>query len=408
MTDIIVNEENKWRLASPGSGDWQGTAQPGASNKYLMISADCHANEPANLWAERIDEKYRDRLPKVWIDDKGIQWRKMEASEEPDRLVLSRLAGEDLLRSKSGADPLDRLKDHALDGIDGEVIFPNKGMGMWYTFDPVFAAAQCEVYNTWAWETFGQYVDRLSPAAALSPGDVDGVMGEIDRCLKLGFRHFTLPCKPMFGPPKPGHINYNHTSFDPMWARFQEANVPITFHVSTGKDPRTTRGLGGAVVNYVVHSLSPTAEPLITLCASGVIERFPALRFGSVEAGIGWLPWALDAMDEAYLKHHFWVKPKLKLMPSEYFRSNGFASFGEDRAGLALMETFNLQDNCVWANDYPHHEGTWPHSAQAIERNMGGISESSRRKVLGENTARIFGFTELAARHRAGSASGTK
>ena len=401
MSEIVVNEENKWRLNTPGAAGWERSAHPVASKKYLMISADCHANEPGDLWAERIDAKYKDRLPRIWVDEKGVQWRKMEASEQPDRLVLSRLHGEDLTRSKAGADPLERLRDDDLDGIDGEVIFPNKGLGMWYTFDPVFAGAQCEIYNTWAWETYGPHIERLSPAAAISTGDLPGAMKEIERCLKLGFRHLTLPCKPLFGPPKTNELNYNKIEFDPMWALIQEANVPVTFHVSTGKDPRTTRGLGGAIVNYVVHSLSPTLEPLVNICASGVIERFPNLKFGSIEAGIGWLPWMLDAMDEAYLKHHFWVKPKLKALPSDYFRANGFASFGEDKAGLMLIEEFGLQENCLWANDYPHHEGTWPHSAQAIERDMGKIGESTRAKVLGENAARIFGFKEVATRHAA-------
>ena len=36
-----------------------------------------------------------------------------------------------------------------------------------------------------------------------------------------------------------------------------------------------------------------------------------------------------------------------------------------------LAETCNLVDNFMWANDYPHAEGTWPHSAEAIEREMG-------------------------------------
>jgi predicted TIM-barrel fold metal-dependent hydrolase len=149
----------------------------------------------------------------------------------------------------------------------------------------------------------------------------------------------------------------------------------------------------------VVHSLSPTLEPLVNICASGVAERFPKLRFGSVEAGIGWVPWMLDAMDEAYLKHHFWVRPKLKALPSDYFKAQGFATFGEDRAGLALMEEHGLENNFMWANDYPHHEGTWPHSPEAIERQMNRISEQSRRKVLGENAARVFGFKELAAKY---------
>jgi hypothetical protein len=34
-----------------------------------------------------------------------------------------------------------------------------------------------------------------------------------------------------------------------MWALIQETDLPITFHVSTGRDPRTSRGNGGAVIN---------------------------------------------------------------------------------------------------------------------------------------------------------------
>ena len=187
-------------------------------------------------------------------------------------------------------------------------------------------------------------------------------------------------------------MNYNLPHFDPLWAAITDANLPITFHVSTGRDPRAARGNGGAVVNYVSHSLSPTIEPVANLCASGVLERFPTLRFATIEAGIGWVPWLLEAMDEAYKKHHFWVRPKLKHLPSDYYRMHGFSSFQEDKAGLDLAESHDLADNFMWANDYPHHEGTWPHSAEAIERTMGQLSDGARAKVLGLNCARFLGL----------------
>ena len=57
-----------------------------------------------------------------------------------------------------------------------------------------------------------------------------------------------------------------------------------------------------------------------------------------------------------------------------------------------MLEEYRLEDNLMWANDYPHHEGTFPHSAQAIERTMGRISETARAKILGLNAARFFGF----------------
>ena len=175
-----------------------------------------------------------------------------------------------------------------------------------------------------------------------------------------------------------------------MWSAISETGLPITFHVSTGRDPRTSRGNGGAVINYAVHSLAPTMEPIANLCASGVIERFPNLRFGSVEAGIGWVAWALSAMDEAYRKHHMFVRPKLQGLPSDYFRANGFATFQEDKPGLDLAREHNLVNNYMWANDYPHHEGTWPHSAEAIELTMSELSDEERAQILGLNAARVF------------------
>jgi predicted TIM-barrel fold metal-dependent hydrolase len=390
-TELTNNEPNVWRLRTPGHASWPRSARPGDPRKYFIVSADAHANEPADLWATRIDRKYRERVPRVIVDADGVKWRVSEG-HRPDRLRTDELEGEDRLRQLAGADPVQRLRDMDRDGIDAEVIFPNKGLSMWATPDGAFAMAQCRVYNDWAWETFATYNDRMSPAAAIATADLAGSIAEVQRVARLGFRALTLPCKPVWGAHDVDHPNYNLPVFDPLWAAIQDASLPITFHVSTGRDPRAARGNGGAVINYVSHSLSPTIEPVANLCASGVLSRFPRLRFATIEAGIGWVAWLLDAMDEAYRKHHFWVRPKLAKLPSEYFHEHGFASFQEDPAGLALAEPMNLADNFMWGNDYPHHEGTWPHSAEAIERTMGGLSDAARAKVLGLNAARLFGF----------------
>jgi predicted TIM-barrel fold metal-dependent hydrolase len=390
-TELVINEPNRWRLSTPGHAAWPRTARPGDPKKYFIVSADAHVNEPADLWATRIDAKYRDRVPKVIVDANGVKWRVSEG-HRPDRLRVDELEGEDRLRQLAGADPEQRLLDMDRDGIDAEVMFPNKGLSMWATPDAHLAMAQCRVYNEWAWEVFARYNHRMSPAAAIATADLEGSIAEVQRVAKLGFRALTLPCKPVWGAHDVDHPNYNLPVFDPLWAVIQDANLPITFHVSTGRDPRASRGNGGAVINYVSHSLSPTIEPVANLCASGVLARFPRLRFATIEAGIGWVAWLLDAMDEAYRKHHFWVRPKLAKLPSEYFHEHGFASFQEDAAGLAVAESMSLADNFMWGNDYPHHEGTWPHSAEAIERTMSGLSDSARAKVLGLNAARLFGF----------------
>jgi len=384
-----VDEPNRWRLSTPGHPGWKRTARPDDPNKYFMVSADCHANEPANLWVERIDNKFKNRLPRVEVDENGVKWQISEGWAR-SRLLDSNLQGEDQIRGKAGATPELRLADHDRDGVDVEIIFPNKGLTMWATPDAEFAHAQCKIYNDWINEAYGPYRDRLVGMAALATADLEGSIEEVKRVAKMGFKGLTLPCKPVFGAHDARHPNYNMKMFDPLWEVIQDCDLAITFHVSTGRDPRAARKDGGAVINYVSHSLAPTIEPIANLCASGVIERYPRLRFGSIEAGIGWVPWAMQAMDEAYHKHHMWVFPKLKKLPSEYFRSNGFASFQEDPPGLDLAHKYDLTKNFLWANDYPHHEGSWPHSAEAIERQMGHLSDEERADILGLNAARVF------------------
>jgi predicted TIM-barrel fold metal-dependent hydrolase len=394
----VAADPNLWRQDTPGSAGWPRSPRPDAANKYFMVSADGHAQEPNDFLSARMEARYQDRLPGIVLGGDGAKFQKTEGFR-PIRLSALKFAGEDLERVEAGLTVEERLAAHDRDGIDCEIIFPNKGLTVWATPDVEFSQAMCRAWNDWAWETFGPYHDRLAPMACVASGDVAGAVAEVERAAKRGFRGLCLPCKPVWGAPDWEHPNYNLPEFDPLWAAIQDADLPATFHVSTGRDPRTARGNGGAVINYAVHSLSPTMEPLVNLCASGVIERFPRLRFGSIEAGIGWVPWMLTAMDEAYHKHHMWVRPKLKNLPSEYFRANGFASFGEDRPGLALMREFDLGDNFLWANDFPHHEGTWPHSAAAIERTMGRLDDDERAKVLGLNAARIFGF-DIPARYR--------
>jgi len=397
QTQNEVDEKNRYRIETPGHEGWARTARPNDPDKYLMISADCHANEPGNLWRDRLDAKYRDRLPHVEVDANGEKWFVAEGvgkSRVRARMIgnVPRENSEDRLRGRVGADPKERIQDQIRDGIDAEIIFPNKGLTMWATTDAEFANAQCKIWNDWAWETFGPYNDRMSPMASIATADVNLATAEIQRVAKMGFRGLTLPCKPIFGAHDSRQPNYNLGMYDPMWAAIQDADLPITFHVSTGRDPRAARKDGGAVINYVSHSLVPTIEPVAHLCASGVLERFPRIRFAAIESGIGWVAWALEAMDEAYIKHHMWSFPKLTKKPSEFFHSNGFASFQEDPVGLDLAVKYHLVDNFLWANDYPHHEGSWPHSSQAIERQMKDLNDDQRAKILGLNAARLWKF----------------
>ena len=388
------------RTHTPGHADWQRSVHAGAANKYFMVSADCHANEPSDWVKSRIAPEYRQRLPRLEV--RGGEKFIITDGNRPWKIKTDTTdwGPEDIERNKTGYTVEERLRDQDRDGVDVEIVFGNKGIHAFGTSDPGFSMAMSQAWNDWARETYGAHSDRILPMAQVPTLDVAAAVREVERVAKLGFRGITIPVKPVYGPTGMDQRNYNQPEFDPLWSAIEDVDLPLTLHVSTGRDPRAASGPGGAVINYAVHCCAASQEPVANLCASGVLERHPGLRFATIEAGIGWVSWLLEVMDEGFYKHRMWVSPDLKEPPSYYYRRQGFASFGEDLSGLDLGAAHDLLDNFMWANDYPHHEGTWPHSAAAIERTMGGLTDEQRAKVLGLNAARFWKI-DVPERYRA-------
>ncbi|MPY94355.1 MAG: amidohydrolase family protein [Acidimicrobiia bacterium] len=409
-----ANAKNAWRLETPGHAGWQRTAHPGDPAKYFMVSSDCHATEPRGYLADYIEPEYRERIPHIRTDEDGSQWMVTEGNrpqlvrptptaktvqarqsferKEHNRHAGQRMEEEDILRNAAAKTVEQRVSDQLADGVDAEIIFPNQGLLCWATPDPTFGMAMCRAWNRWARDFFADVWDTCLPMALIATGDREAAMAEITRAAEAGFKGYCFGNTPVYGVNEFGKLQYNDPSFEPLWSLVEETGIPVTFHVSTGRDPRAVGGNGGAIINYVCHSMETTIEPLVQLITSGVFERHPAMTAGLVESGIGFLPWLLETMDYAYKAHHFWVRPVIPDKPSEYFRRHCFATFQEDHAGLEAVEANGLVDNVMWANDYPHHEGSWPHSAAAIERTMGHLEEGSRAKILGLNAARVFGI----------------
>ena len=370
--------------------------------EYFVVSADSHVNEPPDLWQTRVDAKFRDRIPRIEVDEKGRKWFKIEGfrpsmireaprdaqvsvdefkkdnADPRARMELDRTKG--AMFQLRGAPAAERYGDMDYDGIDAEILFPNKGLTNWSSPDPEHNTAMCRVWNDWAHEVFGSN-KRTYPVACIAPADVASAVKEVERVAALGYHAVTMP------PLTPGK-GYNLPDFHPLWAALSEAGLPVCFHAGTGKDPRTATGHGGAIINYVVHAMNTVLEPVVQLCSSGVFDLYPKLKFATIEAGIGWVPYALWAMDHGFDKHAFWVSPKLKERPSTYFRQHGHASFQDDPVGILARDWIGI-DSILWGNDYPHLEGTWPYSEQ-VNKALEPLTREERAKVLGLNTARLF------------------
>ena len=49
-------------------------------------------------------------------------------------------------------------------------------------------------------------------------------------------------------------------------------------------------------------------------------------------------------------------------------------------------------DRIMWGSDFPHDEGTYPHSREAIANTFAGVPESEVAQMVGGTAAKLYGF----------------
>jgi hypothetical protein len=124
----------------------------------------------------------------------------------------------------------------------------------------------------------------------------------------------------------------------------------------------------------------------------GIFDRYPGLKLVSVENEIGWLPFLIQQWDYYFRRFGNSDPLPIEFEPSFYAQRQVFATFFNDAAGGHALSWWG-QDNCMWSNDYPHPNSSWPHSREIIDRDLGGLSEDVLAKLVRENVCRLYNMT---------------
>ncbi len=351
--------------------------------KYKVVSTDAHVNIPIEELKDRVDEDFWRNIPQLRMQ--------MDPDSEEARQSRRRfrthgeLTEDDIERNRAGGwDPELRIKDQERDGVIAEIMFGPLG------FDdpnPEVDRVVHRAFNDWAGEVFAPYSDRLSVSAGLPVADPKLAADEVQRLAKQGFRHVFMPCIPP-------NESYNRKSYDPVWAALSDTGLVANFHIGTGHYQAIEKGPGGPMINFLLGAQIDAVNVAAYLCAGGVCHRFPKLKWATIEGDAGWVPWALGALDHSYEKHHFWLRENdvMDMKPSEYFRRQGHVNIMDDRPAILLREEIGVE-NLMFGTDYPHHEGTFPHTQEVIERTFEGVPENEVRMIVGENAARLYGLS---------------
>ncbi len=362
-----------------------------------VISADSHVLEPADLWTSRIERRYRDRAPHVIHEVKGARGDFFVceglrpfpvsglavAGVDPEDFGEKMLAGYEAVRP-SGWDPVERIKDQDVDGVEAEVLYTSLGMMLYGIEDGGLRAACFRAYNGWLADFCRHDPRRLAGVGLIPMDDVQDAVAEVKRSVDLGLKGGMI-----WGSP-PADRPYDDPIWDPLWAAAQEAGLPLSLHILTGSEGS---GLDGTTVMKAYPSLPHRMERSISdLIFGGALERFPRLRIISAENDIGWIAHYLQRLDHAYQKYRYLERtPVTPEPPSFYFRRQVYATFQDDRVGVLTREFVGV-GNLMWASDFPHSDSTWPHSREVIEREFAGVPEADTRRIIGENCRELYGI----------------
>lgn len=374
----------------------------------LMISADDHIDLgflPKDLWTARIPRSLRDRAPHVeergesgdywvcegqtWGDWRGGAWfsRKSRTIIALDR--ESTTAKDFTLRPTT---PELRLEDMERDGVEASVMFPPI-FGMTFA-DRELESTCIQTYNDWAAEFAKSAPGRFLPVAQMFPDDAQASTRELMRVAKLGL------CQVNF---LVGTVTDEVCleEWDDFWSAAEEADIAVSYHVGGGRPgggaanrtaPATNRqrafgmGLGNGATSFY--------NPFVNLFAFGVLERHPGVRFVLAESGTGWIPYVVQEMDYRYKRALERTSPDgaaLRMLPSEVFRRQVWATYQQDLVGLHLVEFFG-ESHMMWASDYPHPDSTWPWSRQVVEKETAHLSPEVRRRIVRENARAFYGL----------------
>ena len=202
-----------------------------------------------------------------------------------------------------------------------------------------------------------------------------------------------------------GFPAYGSDHYDRVWAACAETGLVV--HTHSGE--ADFESYGDNVAMYVSEVPFWTHRALWQLLFSGKFDRFGGLRYSVVECGSFWIGdilWKADVnfgASDKIKKLGSRMKGLISRLPSEYFGTNVFIGASTMSKEEIRRRHANGIDALMWGTDYPHPEGSWPHTAKRLQSDFRDVSIEDTRRLLGLNAVDCYNLdldslTEIAER----------
>jgi predicted TIM-barrel fold metal-dependent hydrolase len=408
--------------------------QAAAAERYIVVSSDSHVGPSVkDQLRGYCESRYLDDFDRFVAEMEGhglLAWRSSEATKPGEdetwslgksRAELGKEQAEQfgkvagiahpdqvdfrfLQRSYEASlvaglqDHTARLADMDRAGVAADVIFHGGLNGQSIPFSTTgliawgdssyngLEPAGVRIYNRWLADFVSPAPERHAGIAHIPISDPDACVREVEWAAEAGLKGINLAA------PRGDFPMFNDPVWEPLWAVCEETGLSLNTH-GGGGEHYPYKG-DGAMAMYMMETPWRTRRGVWVMILSGVLDRHPALKLVMTEQWMDWAVPVMADMDGLYSgPQGSSLRATLPMPPSHYFRQNCFigASFlanWEARLGIE----HDLTSNTMWGEDYPHAEGTWPHTRQAMQFTFCDIDPQYTRQYLGEVAVKVYGL----------------
>jgi predicted TIM-barrel fold metal-dependent hydrolase len=366
-----------------------------------LISVDDHVLEPPDLFDGRVPQQYAGRMPRVEFDDEAVPYWSIDDNWYPistpngavGRPITEwTVAPQKYDEFRPGVfDPVARLADMDLCGVWASLNFPSimwgfAGRRISSMRDQHAALIALRAYNSWMIESWcGAAPDRFIPCQLPWLSDARLAAREIEHNAVAGFKAVSFPENPSFLGLPSIHTDY----WDPFFAACADTGTVVNLHV------------GSAGATHVPSPDTPVDARVALFPLSGLVAavdwvysraplRFPSLKIALSEAGVSWVPTAIERLNRAYRQvdaSAIWSRADPN--PVEVLLRNFWFTSIEDPSAFHMLDVIG-EHKVMVEMDYPHPDSSWPYFQRMVSAQLAHLPRESVERICFGNAAELY------------------
>lgn len=355
-----------------------------------VISADSHVMEPSDIYWKALGAKYSERTPRNIDEHRGIKGNFFFTGKQ----VLT-LGEGDKTQAEKGLRPAGFLPEKRVEfqvnaKVAAEVLYGTGFLIMMQSEDAEVLQASAQVFNDWLADFSGYDNKRLLGVGMIPTADPVWAAKELERIAKRGL---IGACINLQGPV--GGVPYRDRSYEPLWARAQEMDIPLTLHSITGRVPDPYHVYSQREKDEVVGNLLALGFEIQAALANDfifgtILDRFPRLRLICSEFEIAWIPRFLWFIDQILVTRASRISlPPLKMKPSEYMRTRIWHGMIDDPFAAQVIAPIG-PDRILWGSDFPHVRSIGLETQSRLKSLFADLTRPEQEKIVGGNVAALY------------------